>query len=57
MLPSKGMIGLLKALGATNWQIVKIFTYNGLRIISIGMILGNIFGLSLCAAQYFFNIM
>lgn len=50
------MIGLLKALGATNRQIQTIFLYNGLIIIVKGMVIGNIIGLGFCALQYYTNI-
>jgi lipoprotein-releasing system permease protein len=39
------MIGMLKALGAKNIQIRRIFIWNGLRIIGRGMLLGNLIGL------------
>lgn len=39
------MIGLLKALGATNKQIRNIFIWNGIRIIGRGLFLGNLIGL------------
>ncbi|HEX8546697.1 MAG TPA: FtsX-like permease family protein [Cytophagaceae bacterium] len=50
------MIGVLKALGATNYQIRSIFVYRGIFIIAKGMIYGNLIGLGLCALQYYFNI-
>lgn len=39
------MIGILKAMGATNWLIQKMFLYNAFYLIGLGMIFGNIFGL------------
>lgn len=45
------MIGLLKALGSTNWQIRKIFVFNAAYIIFFGLILGNILGLGICFIQ------
>jgi len=45
------MIGLLKALGGTNWQIRKIFVYNAAYIIFFGVIIGNILGLGICFIQ------
>jgi lipoprotein-releasing system permease protein len=49
------MIGVLKALGATDNQIHRIFIFNGLFIIVKGMVLGNIIGLGLCYLQYHFQ--
>ncbi|MDF1698911.1 MAG: FtsX-like permease family protein [Saprospiraceae bacterium] len=45
------MIGLLKALGSTNWQIRKIFVYNAAYIILFGLLIGNILGLGICFLQ------
>jgi lipoprotein-releasing system permease protein len=50
------MIGMLKALGGTDGLIRSIFTYTAVRLISRGMILGNVLGLGLCAVQYFFQV-
>ena len=40
------MIGVLKAIGATNKMIRKIFTYHGIRLIIWGLLWGNFIGLS-----------
>lgn len=45
------MIGVLKALGSTNWQVRKIFLYNAGYIILFGMLFGNILGLGICYIQ------
>jgi lipoprotein-releasing system permease protein len=50
------MIGVLKALGASNIQIRKIFSYNGFILILKGMILGNIIGIGFGLLQYYFQI-
>lgn len=50
------MIGILKALGATNQQIQTIFYYNGLLLMGKGLLLGNIAGLAFCFIQYYFKI-
>lgn len=48
------MIGTLKALGATNWNIRKIFLYNAAYLIGLGLFWGNLIGLSLLCIQYYF---
>ncbi len=45
------MIGTLKALGATNWQIRKIFLYNAVFILSISLVIGNVIAISLLLIQ------
>lgn len=45
------MIGVLKALGATNWQVRKIFIRQAGHILLKGLIIGNAVGLALCALQ------
>ncbi len=50
------LIGTLRALGATVWEVRKVFLYQALYLIGIGMALGNIAGLALCAVQYFTHI-
>lgn len=50
------MIGLFKALGANNGQIMKIFMYNGVRLVLKGLLWGNLIGLGLCFIQDRFNI-
>ncbi len=47
------MIGILKALGATNRQIRSIFVFKGMLLILWGMFWGNVTGLGFCAVQYF----
>ncbi len=50
------MIGLLKALGAKNNFIRKIFFYSGLRLTVKGLFWGNFIALGLCALQYYFKL-
>ncbi|WP_445381503.1 ABC transporter permease [Robiginitalea sp. IMCC43444] len=45
------MIGILKALGANNWSIRKIFLYNAAYLIGIGLFWGNAIGLTLVWIQ------
>lgn len=56
ILEKTNMIGTLKALGANNRSIRKIFIFNALYLIIRGLILGNIIGIGLAAIQYFFKI-
>lgn len=50
------MIGLLKAVGASNKLVRSIFMFSGIKLILRGLIVGNLFGLGLCYLQYRFNI-
>jgi len=45
------MIGILKALGASNRQIRKIFFWNGINILIRGIVIGNLIGLGLGLIQ------
>ena len=45
------MIGMLKALGSTDWSIRKIFLYNAAYIIFRGLLWGNGIGLAVLAVQ------
>ncbi|MFD2245688.1 ABC transporter permease [Pontibacter ruber] len=50
------MIGVLKAIGATDRQIRQVFYFRGLRLTLIGMFWGNLIGLGFCAVQYYFKL-
>jgi len=50
------MIGTLKALGATNQQIRQVFTFNGLKIVTKGLLIGNAAGIALGWAQQRFRL-
>lgn len=50
------MIGILKALGASNFQIKSIFLVRGIRLVIRGMAIGNVVGLGVCAIQYYFKL-
>lgn len=50
------MIGMLKSMGAKNFQIRNIFFYTGGFIIARGLLWGNIIGIGFCTLQYFFKI-
>lgn len=55
ILERTNMIGILKAMGAPNRSIRKIFLYVAFFLIGKGMIWGNIVGISLCLIQYYFK--
>ena len=53
ILERSRMVGLLKAIGAKNTMIQKIFLYNGVFIMSRGLFFGNLIGLGLYFSQKF----
>lgn len=53
ILERTNMIGVLKAMGADNTSIRKIFLSFSVFLIGRGMLWGNIIGVSLCMIQYF----
>jgi len=50
------MIGVFKALGATDNQVKRIFTYNGMLLILKGMLVGNLIGIGFGLLQDYFKI-
>ncbi len=50
------MIGILKALGANNWSVRKIFLYNAFYLIIRGLFWGNFIGITLLLIQQHFGI-
>nr|WP_315131443.1 FtsX-like permease family protein [uncultured Flavobacterium sp.] len=50
------MIGILKALGANNWSVRKIFLYNAFYLIVRGLLWGNSIGVLLLLVQERFGI-
>ena len=53
ILESITLIGVLKALGADNRFVRRIFIYESILLVGKGMLWGNILGLGLVALQYF----
>ena len=51
ILERSRMVGLLKALGARNTLIRKIFLYNGIAIMTRGIFFGNLIGLCFYYSQ------
>jgi lipoprotein-releasing system permease protein len=56
IITKTSLIGLLKALGATNWTIRKIFLHQASLIILKAMLWGNIIGVGLCYLQLNFTL-
>lgn len=50
------MIGILKALGANNWTVRKVFLYNAFYLIVRGLFWGNLIGIILLLIQQQFGI-
>ena len=53
ILESITLIGTLKALGANNRFVRRIFIYEAILLVGKGMLWGNILGLGIVALQYF----
>ena len=56
MLERINMIGTLKALGATNMSVRRIFVNFSVMLVGKGMVIGNVLGLLLCWIQDKFHI-
>jgi lipoprotein-releasing system permease protein len=56
ILERTNMIGVLKALGATDNQIRQMFFYRGLSLTLRGILIGNLVGVGFCAIQYYFKV-
>ena len=56
ILEKTQMIGILKALGATNWSVRKVFIYNGAYLIFKGMLYGNLLAIIVMVLQNQFHI-
>jgi lipoprotein-releasing system permease protein len=56
ILVKTNFIGMMKALGAKNWSIRKIFLYQAGFLILRGMFWGNLIGIGLCLLQKYFHI-
>jgi lipoprotein-releasing system permease protein len=50
------MIGILKALGANNWNVRKIFLYNASYLIIRGLLIGNGIAIGLLLIQKYFGL-
>jgi len=56
ILEKTNMIGIFKAIGATNWSIRKIFLYNSLYLLIKGLFWGNLIALTLLSIQKYTKI-
>lgn len=56
ILERTNMIGIMKALGADNVSIRRIFLYYSAVIIGMGLLAGNVFGIGLCLLQKYFHL-
>ena len=56
ILERTNMIGILKALGTTNVSVRKIFMYQSAYLTLVGMLWGNLFGVGICLAQKYLNL-
>jgi len=52
ILDSVTLIGTLKALGADNQFVRRIFIYQAIMLVGKGMLLGNVLGIALCLLQF-----
>lgn len=50
------MIGILKAIGAANWSVRKVFLYNAFYLILRGLFWGNLIGIGMILVQQYFGI-
>ena len=50
------MIGIIKALGSSNKSIRKIFIYNAMYLVGIGLFWGNLIGIGLLLIQKYFKL-
>ena len=55
VLEKTNSIGILKSLGSSNSDIMRIFIFDGLIIAFIGIVLGNIIGIGICLLEQKFK--
>jgi len=46
-------VGLLKAMGASDQFVRHVFLHRSIRILLIGLVIGNVIGLGFCVLQYY----
>jgi len=57
ILVRTNFIGIMKAMGATNWTIRKIFIIQAGQLILKGMFWGNLIGIGFCLVQHYFGVL
>lgn len=57
VLEKVNAIGLLRAMGATNRFVSRIFIYISLRLVGVGLIIGNVIGLGFVYVQSTYRIL
>jgi lipoprotein-releasing system permease protein len=55
IIERSNMIGMLKAIGANNKTISKIFIYMASYLILMGMLIGNLVGIGIALSQYYWG--
>ncbi len=56
ILERTSMIGVLKAMGFSNWSVRKIFVYLSIFLTGRGLLWGNVIGIAIIALQSLFHI-
>lgn len=56
ILDSVTLVGTLKALGASDAFVRRVFVYQALMLIGKGVLVGNLIGVCLCVVQYFTHV-
>lgn len=56
ILERTNMVGMLKSLGMSNVNVRKIFFYVSVKLLSRGLLWGNVFGIGFCLIQYYFGV-
>jgi lipoprotein-releasing system permease protein len=56
ILERSKMIGVLKSMGSTNWNIRKVFLYLSMFLTGRGMIWGNVIGIAFIVIQKTFHV-
>jgi len=56
ILERTNMIGMLKAFGMTDFSVMKVFLFNAIYLVGIGLLLGNLLGLGLGFIQQYTHI-